>query len=348
MYSCLCRTGVVLIAVTQISVLGCEKKAIEVTQNGENRVYGRGDLLAAVEDFARSDRSPEKYRVMAAKIEALEPRFDDIVRAEAERHLVVLALTPMEAHFQKPPEERQRILGTTVWPTAIGVPPKSDEKPAVYAERMCGGPLALECQDVVPEYRAPTLSAVIWERLYQRARHSIQSCDECSTQPRYQDVLDKYVRFQRASAKQASSAKDRGKPSRWPLAGDNALPWSNPPLLELSDGGAHKFAGSAIEPGDWTPVLTAAHQDHEILGVFVKASARVADLRSVLAEAHKAGFEQVALQVRERGYPYPLAEYRLATTPGEQTVRIRDIDTIQILVQALDVRAENGQRGHRI
>ena len=254
----------------------------------------------------------------------------------------------LEENFQKSPDERLRILGTTVWPTALRQIPRPDEQPSAYAERICGGALALECQQIVPEYRALQLSALVWARFKERARILLQECNECSSLPQYRDVLDRYTRHERKLQNEAAKVADKGRPSHWPLAGERALPWSNAPLLELVDSGAHRFEGTAIEPGDWTPVLTAARHDHEVLGVFVKSSGRVSELRGVLAEASKAGFEQIALQVRVREYPYPLAEYRLATTPGEQTVKIRDIDTIQVLVQALDAIAITGQQRHRI
>lgn len=348
MHLCLRRTGIALLTILLVSALGCEKDEISVAPGADNRAYGRAQLLAAVEVFSKSDRSPTAYRTMAVAIEGLQPRFNDLVRVEAERHLVVLALTPLEANYQKTPAERLQLLATTVWPTALQQAPGPDETPTAYAQRLCGGPLALECQYVVPEYRALQLSAVVWDRLQERARTSIQGCEPCKSQPHYREVLDTYTRLERRLETRAANAVDKGKPSRWPLAGENALPWSNPPLLELADTGAHLFEGAAIEPGDWTPVLTAARLDHEVLGVFVKSSARVSDLRAALDEAQKAGFQQIALQVRMRQYPYDLAEYRLSTTPGEQTVRIRNIDTIQILVQALDTIAATGQRQHRI
>ena len=337
-----------LLVVLQAGILGCEKEEISVAKGTEKGAYGREQVLAAVEAFAKSDRSPASYRIMAATIETLETQFDDRVRLEAERHLVMLAITPLEANFQKPPDERLRVLGTSVWPTALKQVPQPGEQPSAYAERICGGALALECQQVVPEFRALQLSALVWARLKERARTLLQECNECNAQPHYRDVLDRYTRHERKLSTEAATAADMGRPSRWPLAGERALPWSNAPLLELSDNGAHIFEGVAIEPGDWTPVLTAARHDHEVLGVFIKSSGRVSDLRAVLAEANKAGFEQIALQVRVRQYPYPMAEYRLATTAGEQTVKIRDIDTIQVLVQALDAVAIAGQQRHRI
>lgn len=330
------------------SALGCEKEEISVAPSADKRAYGRDQLLTAVNGFAKSDRSPASYRTLATTIESLQPKFNELVQTEAERHLVVLALTPLEANLKEKPDARLHSLATTVWPTALKEAPKPDEAPLAYAERVCGGPLALECQNVVPEYRALQLSAVVWDRLLERARAAIQECEACRSQPHYREVLSKYTRYERTVVDAAAASGDKGKPSRWPLAGENALPWSGAPLLELSDSGAHLFEGAAIEPGDWTPVLTAARHDHEVLGVFVKGNGRVSDLRAVLTEAHKAGFTQVALQVRVRQYPYPLAEYRLETSPGEQSVRVRDIDTIQILVQGLDSIAATGQSQHRI
>ena len=62
---------------------------------------------------------------------------------------------------------------------------------------------------------------------------------------------------------------------------------------------------------------------------------------AVVAAAARAGYRTVALQVRGKTYPYALGEYRIAAARGGrgESVDIRDVDTVQILVRALDAAA---------
>jgi hypothetical protein len=72
----------------------------------------------------------------------------------------------------------------------------------------------------------------------------------------------------------------------------------------------------------------------------VRPRTEVRHVRAVVVGAGKAGYRAVALQARSRLFPYPLGEYRIATARAgggrAESVDIRDVDTVQILVRALD------------
>lgn len=331
-----------------VTAFACDQESVAVTSGSAISAYGQSELEEAVEAFAKSDRSAERFRQMAATIEALEPRFNESVRQESELHLVLLALSPMEAHFDQPPTEQMKRLGTTVWPTALDVPPLADETPEVYAERICVGALALECKYVVPEYRALMLSAVVWQRLQERAYEAIRECKSCRGRPEYIDALERYERYERKIVSLARKSDDLANPGLWPDAGPNVSPWSAAPLLEIKKSGAHRLNGETIAPGMWTELLERALREQRGLSIFIRASAPVSELRLALKEVHAAGFAQVALQVRSSEYPYRMGEYRLTMTSGKRTVRVRDIDTVQVMVQALDAAVEGGQKSNRI
>ena len=112
--------------------------------------------------------------------------------------------------------------------------------------------------------------------------------------------------------------------------------------------------GEAIGPGDLGPALgklrtgtsrsaggPAGDGDVLVLGVYLLPAAYVSAARMLLAEARAAGFAQLALQVRATEYPYDLKEYRLTTGKQRSSVRVRvrSTDSIQVLVQGLDVAA---------
>lgn len=329
---------------------GCEKDQIDVRPDRVDNAYGHRDLLAAVDRFAKSERSPARFRELALAIKALAPRFDAAVGAEAERHLVLLALAPLEALYQQPLDEQFRKLATTVWPTALGVEPKADEGAAAYAERICAAELALECKHIVPEYWPLVLSAVVWSRLKDRARESLNECKSCRGAAGFAEVMDKYERYERDVSTRVADAESRAKPGHWPRAGKNAVPWSGAPLVTFEGTGQAMFEDRPIAPGKWSVVLESARQATDVLGVHFEPGARVGDLRPLLRDAEAAGITQLALQTRAPDYPYPLVEYRVSTSSKGKNhrVHVRDVDTIQVLIQALDAFITQAQSPPRL
>jgi hypothetical protein len=326
---------------------GCEQGEVMVISNNQD-AYGRAELVAAIDRFAKSDRLPEDFQKLAASIDTLRPRFDHVVRDEAERHLVVLALAPLIGQSERSPDEQMNRLGTTVWPSALGVVPEEGESAWQYGERLCGGALALECKYVVSEYRALVLSALVWERLRERAYEAVKECMNCRGQSEYQQALETYDRYHRDIADKVAAAGELAHPRRWPTAGEHASPWSGTVLLEVRKSGPHVLGGESLAAGELAPELHRVHQADQRLGILIRASAPVSELRATLREVALAGFDQVALQVRASSYPFGLAEYSLSTSQGHAPIAARDIDTVQILVQALDVAVETGDTAPRI
>lgn len=338
-----------MVLLLALLVVGCEEERLPVrTSSDTGQLHGRKELLAAVERFARSDRSPVEFRSLALAIEALRSRFDEDVAAEAERNLVLLALDPLEALHDRPPDAQLSALATTVWPTALEVQPRDGEDPLAYTERICAGALARQCKHVVPEYRALVLSALVWTRLEDRAREAHRECKNCTGVSGMDDAVDRYDRHARELETRVASAEERAEPDAWPHAGEHAAPWSGPPVVVVDEQGRALLDGAWIAPGTWTERLAAVRKRAEVLGAYLQPTARVEDLRALAREARAAGFGHLALQVRSPEYPYGLAEYRIATRQaGGERVRVRDVDTIQVLVQALDVMADRSAGADR-
>jgi hypothetical protein len=301
--------------------------------------FGRKAVMEAVSEFADGARTVADYRAMAARLEALEPDFDDFVAELAERKLVFLALGPLERHVDETPEAQYEALALTVWPTALGIPPEDGETPEGYAARLCAGPLALDCRHIVPEYRPAALNAMAWRRLKNRARKIASQCRPCADEPEYQEALERYDRHESIASIASQRVKVAADPRRWPAADRHAQPWSAPPLLRVTPLGEAELDGIPLSPGAWREGLRYHRDGAEVLGVYLEPTQKVRVLRAVVQDAAAAGFREIALQVREQTDPYPLREYRIATrTRGRgQRVRIRDIDTIQSLVRTLDL-----------
>ncbi len=320
---------------------GCTNDEISV-RNTPGGAYGRQELETLVRNYAAGKPTPARYLELAEGIEALRPRFNKPVAAAAEKHLVFSALGPMLAVYDEPIADQYAALALTVWPTALGRLPTEGEDADAYGARLCIDDLALECKNVVPEYRATVLAALAWRRLKERAREAYQACSECQKIPAFAEAVSTYHRYERDMAGKVRAIESRSRPSRWPASGEHALPWSGAPLITIAKNGRAAFAGETITPERWQEVLTDLRRESGVVGVYMLPNARVSELRAFMRQAQTAGFAEVALQTRVRDYPYPLTEYRLMTNRRRRNIRVRDVDTIQILVQVLESAASRG------
>jgi len=321
----------------------CTRDPIDVHKDTDAFDFGRGELLAAVDAAAADPTSPKVIATLAARIEELRPQFNDPVAKEAERKLVFLALFPLESQFTEPVDEQLEALGLTVWPIALRVAPEKGETARSYASRVCSTTLALECKYAVPEYWPVILSSVVWRRMQERAREAYVRCGPCKSEPgqSYDKALERYRGYQTAVGARAAAIRTRAHPNRWPRAGEHALDWdAKTPLLELLDDGSAEFRGEG-DGSAWRRMVREKRNGAEVLGVHVVPSSDVQSLRSVLADARKAGYTFVDLQVRAGDYPYALKRYRLSLGRRGKTTRVKvsPDDSIQLLVQALDVQS---------
>jgi hypothetical protein len=336
-----------LLAVLVLVAPACQRKRIEVVSHGEDATgdYGQVDLDAAVQAFRQRPASPEAYRELAVKVEALRPQFNQGVADQAERHLVFLALGPMAGLLDTPLPEQMDRLALTVWPTALEVEPEEGESVRGYLERVCAGPLAGECKHVVPERWPVVLSALVWDRFKVRARAAYSGCRRCGQDPSFEQLLGQYDRHQTRMRTARAQEGDRVERSAWPDAGDHAAEWSGATVLDLV-ADPRRFAGEVID-GDWGDRIRMRPGAAAVLGVHMRPRTEVRHVRAVVEAAARAGYSAVALQARERAYPYALREYRIATSRGGrgQLVQARDVDTVQILVRGLDAAAARAGGG---
>ncbi|MBT8496256.1 MAG: hypothetical protein KJO07_24640 [Deltaproteobacteria bacterium] len=329
--------------------LGCGKDLMKVHKDKDGDFdFGRTELLEAVDKVSKDRKNPVAVAELAATIDSLRPKFNESVDDEAERKLVFLAIGPLEKHFTDPIEEQLEVLGLTVWPIALRVEPEKGESPRQYAARVCSGPLALECKNAVPEYWPVILSSVVWRRMKERAREAYVGCGPCKSEPgqSHEKVLERYRAYQTEIGAKAAKARRRAKPGRWPRAGERARDWDAQwPLLDLVGNGSAEFRGKAIDNGAWRQLIREGRGDSEVLGLHIRPTSDVRTLRSILDDARKAGYSFVELQVRTDKFPYPPKTYRLAAkrVRGSKRIKVKPVDSVQILVQALDIHAKDAE-----
>ncbi len=325
---------------------GCGKERVKVAEENPDQPndYRRADLVAAAR-AGEAGKTPKAFRTFALRAKELWPEFSESVRMEAERALAFMALGPMKSAIDKTPLEQQEVLALTVWPTALKVEPNKGETAAKFVERICADALALECKYAVAEYRPVLLAALAWENMKKRARDAYTVCDVCSQDPKYKRNLGEYDKYDRIMSGRAGNVEDDAHPRSWPFAGKSARVWSKVPVLAIELDGDATFRGQTTRAGKWRDAIARSDTPTEPLGVYLRPKDRVRTLRAVLADAAAVGYPEVALQVRERKYPFDLREYRLVTKikkrqKNVKKLMVRDIDTIQVLVQSLDANTE--------
>lgn len=332
-------TVLVLGAAAAAASGACGKKRIAVADQSEDTTgdYGKLELEKGVAAFQKQPTSPQAYRTIAFEVQRLDPVFNQPVRDIAERQLAFLSLEPMAAQIDKSGDEQIDALALTVWPTAFNVEPNPGETARAYLERVCSGPLATECKYVVPESWPTVLSAMVWRRMKMRAREAYSQCRLCKQDTSYPAMLEKFDQYDNRMQAARAQLGDRADRDAWPEAGSNMLPWSDAPVLDLV---ADPFAWNGEKfDGDWQERIVGRPKGADVLGLHVRPRTEVRHVRAVVAAAGRAGYRAVSLQVRARTYPYPLGEYRIATSRSggrTESVDIRDVDTVQILARALD------------
>ena len=316
-------------------VAACGQDEVTIRQVSDDS--GRMEMMAALEKLAAEPGSAQRYGEFSAEMVRLRPRFNSEVWKEADRSLVLLALAPMEVAGALPPAAQLEALALTVWPTAFAVAPLAGESPHDYVARLCSGALAHDCKYVVPEYWPLLVGALAWRRLKERSRQVVADCD-CDDEGGFASLVARYEKRDGELDKELAQLGSEVKASAWPVAGDNARPWSSPPLLERRRGGQLLLEGVEIDPAECAPKLRDLKGTSALVGVHLHPQDKVGTLRSVLADATAAGFTEAALQVRSADFPFASREYRLALDrrKAARLVKARNADTIQILVRVLD------------
>src|SRR5690606_368714 len=166
-----------------------------------------------------------------------------------------------------------------------------------YLERVCSGELAGECKYVVPEAWPTVMSAKVWRRMEDRARAALGRCDLCDRDPSYARVIDDYERYDTQAQARVRELGDQAPPGFWPRAGEHAAPWSGAPLLDLG-ADTVSLAGEPLADDEWRRLLAERRGKATVLGIHLRPRQETRILRAALRDAARAGWSEVALQVR--------------------------------------------------
>jgi len=342
-------------------VAGCKHDEIDVRQQGQAD-YNRRALLAAVDAYDAAGKTADAYGKLAAEVERLRDGMDETVAAEAELQLVVLALPPIQAARAEPVDARARTLATTVWSVGLagpieapdpqdgrdraGDPARPGEDAGAYLERLCGGSLALVCQYVVPEAQAPVVEAEAIKRFTRRAEHAVSLCQSCASAPGWAKAVKTWQDLERETHAAASAVVEDAAPGRWPVAGTAAGPWQPGPLLEVTADGGWIVDGKPVLPDDRRKALAEVRVAGPHLRVHILPSVRADVLAALIETAGAARFAEVEVEARAPAYPWTRKGYRFATGRRGRKPPWRPIDTVQVLLRAIDAHVAPGAIAH--
>jgi hypothetical protein len=294
----------------------CSSDKIDVAPSvGSDK--NRGAVLSALADLRAAQHTPMAFRHYSDRILALRAGMDETVADEAELLSVTEALVVLQraAATQAPLDA----LALTVWPLGLapeiaadvpGQPspdewaawiPQASDSPGTYLERLCGGVLALECKDVVPEGHLAVVDALVLERFTERARRAVATCLTCG-EPGWKANVAGWEALDREATAHDDATRERFHPRRWPIAGEGAVdvPEGKVPLVELDP------------------------------------AARAERVRYALEDARARGVPRIALVAREVAYPYRRRAYLI---PAGAKLPVRDGEPVQVLTRALDAAA---------
>ena len=332
----------------------CGEDRIEVKPASGATDYNHDKLVAAVDKFVTASRTPDAYAELAQAIVGLRPGMDKTVAEEAELKLVVLALGPIKSVQAKPVDEQITALATTVWPTLLSprveedtltrkrdprageLAAKPDEEPHAYLLRICGGVLASDCKQVVPEYQGQVVDAHAIRHATERVRSAVTDCLMCGADPRWHDAVLAWEELDRSATAWISDVERHADPDNWPLAGGAAEDDPQLPEAEVAASGEIVVGGHTYGPNELRlEVFKEVRGTSDALALHVRPDITLAQLRGLLVDARKAGAKRVALVARERVYPWRRKVYWVADGSGLRP-NLRPTDVVQLLLHAVD------------
>jgi hypothetical protein len=348
-----------LALVAVVLAASCGRDTIEVKTKASDD-YKHSALVAAVDKFVASHRSPDAYQELSQTVIGLRPQMDRTVAKEAELKLVTLALHPIQAMQAKSMREKIETLALTVWPTLLAPPisadkllqvrdpsapdliPKPGEDPDQYLVRLCEGPLARECKGIVPELQGDVIEALALRRGMERARIAVTECLPCKEDSAWKQTVLAWESLDRSLSESLPDIERRADPDNWPVAGAAADDDPDVPEAELSTRGDLIVGGHSYGPNQQRiQVLAELRGTGDVIALHFHPDTTLAQARAVLIDARKAGAKRVAVIAREPFYPYHRKAYWVADGYGLRA-NLRPTDSLQLLLHAIDEVAGPG------
>jgi hypothetical protein len=349
----MCR-GLLLLSV----LAACGQDKIEVRQ-GESADYNHAAMLVAVDRFVATGRTPEAYAELSQTAFQLRPGMDRSVAKEAELKLMVLALAPVQSVHAKPMPDQVEVLALTVWPTllapvfeaddllvkrdpkAAAMMPRPGEDSHAYIIRLCGGPLASDCKQVVPELQGSIIASIATRRATERVRNAVSDCVMCSADPGWHEAVRAWEALDRMANSSINEIEHRADPDNWPAAGSAAEIDPKLPEAEVSEAGEIVIGGQRYGATERVSALRDLRGDSAAIALHLRPEMSLAQVRALLGDVRRSGATRVAVVARAPQYPWDRKVYWIADGVGPRS-GLRPTDSLQLLLHAVDAVAGPG------
>jgi hypothetical protein len=347
-------TGALALAVVPSA---CGRESIEVNKSTTEADYNHGALRVAVDTFVKAGRTPDAYADLSRAVSTLRPGMDRAVAEEAELKLIVLALAPLQSVIARPMAEQVEALAQTVWPTLLAPPIEADEMVAAYRDtqpselypkqgektqdyllRLCGGPLAGDCKQIVPEYQGHVVAALATRRAIERARNAVAGCVMCSAEPGWHEAVRAWESLDRMATGWIHEIQTKAAPGNWPIAGSSSEPHSGLPEAEVTATGEIVIGGQrygAATRIDALRELRFLHGGDGGIALHLRPELTLAQVRAILADTKRSGAKRIAVVARVPQYPWERRLYWVAEGAGVDT-DLRPTDSLQLLLHTMD------------
>ncbi|HEX4421627.1 MAG TPA: hypothetical protein VH165_27130 [Kofleriaceae bacterium] len=328
-------------------------------RQGESADYNHGAMLVAVDKFVAGGRTPAAYGELSQTAFELRPGMDRSVARETELKLMVLALPPVQAVHAKPMAEQIDALALTVWPTllapefeaddlllkrdpkAAAMMPKPGEDARAYLIRLCGGPLASDCKQVVPELQGPIVAAIATRRATERVRNAVSDCVMCGADQGWHEAVRSWEALDRIANSSVSEIERKADPDNWPIAGGAAELDPQLPEAEVNATGEVVIGGQSYATSQRISALHDLRGTSETIALHLRPEMSLAQVRALLGDVHKSGATRVAVIARASRYPWDRKVYWIADGVGPHT-GLRPTDSLQLLLHAVDAVSAPG------
>lgn len=349
-----------------LAVAACGQERVGVTKGDPNSDYNQHALQTAIDEFVANGRTAQAYADLTKTVMKLRPGMDRTVADEAELKLIVLALHPIQAAQAKPMAEQIETLALTVWPTLLApaitadaVMIKRDPKAALllpqggedarqYLQRLCGGPLAGDCKQIVPEYQGEVVAALATHRAMERVRNAVSSCVMCGAEPGWHEAVRSWESLDRLSAAAEHDVERKADPDNWPIAGSAAATGDaieDPTALwreaEINPSGEVVIGGQRYTGEARIEALRDLRSDSDTIALHLRPETTLAQVKGVIADVRKSGASKVAIVARAPQYPWERRIYWLSDG-GKTRLNLRPTDSLQLLLHTIDHVAAPG------
>jgi hypothetical protein len=345
-----------LVTVAASSACGQEKIDVHKTDSTD---YNHGALLVAVDRFVAAGRTADAYAELAQTAFQLRSGMDRTVAKETELKLMVLALAPVQSVHAKPMAEQVDALALTVWPTLIApafeaddllvkrdpraatMMPKPGETSRAYLIRLCGGPLASDCKQIVPEQQGALVSAIATRRATERVRNAVSDCVMCGADPGWHEAVRAWEALDRMANGTVDETQRRADPDNWPTAGSAAELDPALPEAEIGDAGEVVIGGQRYAALQRVSALRDLRGDSDAIALHIRPEMSLAQVRALLGDVRRSGAARVAVVARAPVYPWDRKIYWIADGVGTRA-GLRPTDSLQLLLHAVDAVAGPG------